>query len=75
MDRYTRMRPRSLTAEAIAVRRLRSGEYRGQGAGQLDGALVSSPCTSGSGDGSATAPQALPPRGDGRRTIGEMRAA
>ena len=43
MGRYTRMRPRSLTAEAIAARQTRwaaeSGEYRGRGARQLDGAL------------------------------------
>ena len=46
----------------IAVRWMRwaseSGEYRARGARQFDGALGVLPCTSGSGDGNATAPVA-----------------
>ena len=48
-----RRRGDSGTADAVE-----SGEYRGRGARQLDGALGVLPCMSGSGDGKATAPQA-----------------
>lgn len=61
MGRYPWMRRRSLTAEASGTAdavgcRVRA--YRGRGARQLDGALVSSPCRSGSGDGNAAEPHA-----------------
>ena len=67
MGRHPQMRRRSLTAGALAVRRMRwtrlvtlpsPGEPRGEARVSSTALPVSSPCTSGSGYGNATAPHA-----------------